>query len=47
MHTRFILGVIAGVGLLTLALEATGAESPGSDFQPYRGVLEPLLPRVK
>jgi hypothetical protein len=32
MHTRFIIGVIAGVGSLTLAFEAIGAESPGPDF---------------
>ncbi len=32
MHTRFIIGVIAAFGLVTLAFEAIGAESPGPDF---------------
>ena len=32
MHTRFLVGVIAGLGSLTLAFEAIGAESPGPDF---------------
>jgi tetratricopeptide (TPR) repeat protein len=32
VHTRFLVGVIAGLGSLTLAFEAIGAESPGPDF---------------
>jgi Tfp pilus assembly protein PilF len=32
VHTRFLVGVISGLGSLTLAFEAIGAESPGPDF---------------
>jgi tetratricopeptide (TPR) repeat protein len=32
MHTKFIIGVVAGFGSFTLAFEAIGAESPGPDF---------------
>jgi tetratricopeptide (TPR) repeat protein len=32
MQTRFIIGVLVGVSSLTLAFEATGAESPGPVF---------------